>query len=181
MAALDFLRRRHTVRVAHFDHGTEFAQVGRAVVEQYCSDHGLELCIGTAATEPLGGRSPEALWRDQRYQFLDLLDSPEPVVLAHTLTDSVETWLWSCCHGTPKLIPYARGRCIRPFMLNTRQSMLQWCRDRSVSWAEDPANEDRRYQRSRVRHDVLPAIRSVNPGIEGMIRRKLIDKFSTQC
>jgi tRNA(Ile)-lysidine synthase len=64
-----------------------------------------------------------------------------------------------------------RGRLVRPLLEATRDDTREWCRERGLSWREDPSNDDPRFARSRVRHEVLPALRSLNPAAELNIAR----------
>jgi tRNA(Ile)-lysidine synthase len=64
-----------------------------------------------------------------------------------------------------------RGRLVRPLLEATRANTREWCRSRGLEWREDPSNADRRFARARVRHDVLDALREVNPAAELNIAR----------
>jgi tRNA(Ile)-lysidine synthase len=176
MAALDFLRRRHDVTVIFVHHGTENSTLGQLVVAEYCTQHQIpmlvsqiDLSLKTAAV------SWEEFWREQRYQEFDRLDLP--VVTAHHLDDCVETYIWSMCHGTAKVIPHQRNQVIRPFLLNTKQCLAEWCQRHQVSWHDDTSNWDTKYTRNRVRHDVMPRILEINPGIHKVVRRIVEKKF----
>ena len=51
------------------------------------------------------------------------------------------------------------SRCGAPHCWTTRSK-------RELEWVEDPTNLARRFLRNRIRHDILPALRSVSPGID---------------
>ena len=95
------------------------------------------------------------------------------VVTAHTLDDAVETWVWSSLNGCPKLIPYRRNKIIRPLLLTEKKKLLDWAARKNVKWVEDSSNIDLAYTRNFIRHELMPGVRHVNPGIHTMIRKKL--------
>ena len=64
---------------------------------------------------------------------------------------------------------------IRPFILTPKRSLEDWCNRKEVPFLVDPANEDKQFMRSIIRHDILPNARLVNPGIEKTIK-KLVEK-----
>ena len=66
MAVLDFLRRKHDVRVLHYNHGTPYAQKAEALVREYCESHSLGLRVGTCQKEIPAGVSKQAGGRDER-------------------------------------------------------------------------------------------------------------------
>ena len=59
-----------------------------------------------------------------------------------------------------------RGRLVRPLLEITREDTRDWCRSRGLEWREDPSNEDVGYARARVRHEVMPHLRELNPAAE---------------
>ena len=76
-------------------------------------------------------------------------------------------------HGNPFLIPHVRDCYVRPF-LQTRKSVLEdWCMRKDVTFLEDPSNQDVRFMRNFIRHEVVPKVLHVNPGIYKTLARKL--------
>ncbi len=62
-----------------------------------------------------------------------------------------------------------RGRLVRPLLAATRSELRDYLRERGLDWREDPTNADRRFARSRVRHEVMEALRSLGPAVERTI------------
>lgn len=175
MAALDFLRRNHTVHVLHFDHGTGHGERAKSFVERYCREHLIPMHFGkTVGTIP-PGPSKEEWWREQRYAFLDKFQH-WPVITCHHLDDCVETWVWSSMHGTGKWIPYRRNNVIRPFRLTRKRDLEMWCNINNVPWIEDDSNENIHYTRNYVRHEMMPHVLRVNPGIHKTIKKKMLEE-----
>jgi tRNA(Ile)-lysidine synthase len=173
MAALDFLSRNHQVNVLHFDHGTEHGRKARDFMERYCTEKQIPLTIGECkGTIPPGPHSREAWWREQRYQFFDKFFTV-PVITCHHLDDCVETWIMSSLNGTGKWIPYRRRHVIRPFRLTRKRDFELWCNLNNVPWIEDDSNENIHYTRNYVRHEMMPCVLKVNPGIHKTISKKV--------
>jgi tRNA(Ile)-lysidine synthase len=91
------------------------------------------------------------------------------VALGHTADDQAETLLFRIVRGTGLAgltgIPYRREPFIRPMLDVRRSEVLAFLRRRRVTWFEDPSNQDRRFARSRVRHDWLPLLAAENPRV----------------
>jgi tRNA(Ile)-lysidine synthase len=51
-----------------------------------------------------------------------------------------------------------RGRLIRPLLDMSREDTRAYCREHGIEWREDASNADPRFARSRIRHEVLPAL-----------------------
>ena len=175
MALLDFLRQKHDVVVAFFDHGTEHSKEAKDFLIGYCEKIGVEIVIGKISGERPKNQSCEEFWRNERYGFLHSLDMP--VVTGHNLDDCIETWLWSSLHGESKLIPYAYHNVIRPALMTSKNDLREWCVHREVPWIEDPSNQDVKYMRNLIRHDLMPTVLKLNPGIAKVIRKKLLERI----
>ena len=171
MAALDFLRRNHDVHVLHFDHGTTHGKKARKFVERYCMKHGVPCTTGETHGTCPPGPSREEWWREQRYAFLDKFRLP--VVTCHHLDDCVETWVWSSLNGTGKWVPYQRNHVVRPFRLTRKRDLELWARLNNVEWIEDDSNADTSYTRNYIRHEMMPHVLKVNPGIYKTIAKKV--------
>jgi len=172
MAVLDFLRRGHKeISVIHIDHGTVFGSVARKVVEKYCLEHTLSLDIHSIDADLPRGMSIEEFWRNERYKVFSKCENE--VITAHHANDSLEWWLMTSAHGTPRIIPYRNKNVIRPFLSTTHKDFVSWCERKGVPYLNDPGNEDPKYLRSLVRSKIVPLMQEVNPGLIKMIRKKI--------
>jgi tRNA(Ile)-lysidine synthase len=120
--------------------------------------------------------------RELRYEFLrDVAEAEEAsaVATAHHRDDRVETVLLRIVRGTspdglggPEPLEDMRGMVVvRPLLPFSRAAIARWAGSAGVPFREDPSNRDRRYPRSRVRNEVLPLLRELNPRIEAAVAR----------
>lgn len=184
MAVLDFLlRRERKIIVAYFDHGTPMSPIFLSNVSSFCKNREIELVVGTLTESKEKKTSQEEFWRNQRYSFLKQLSLEKEcdVITCHHLDDQVETWIATSCHGKPRLIPYRREMFIRPFLLTRKKQLKVWCEDNDVPFVEDPSNQDVKIPRNRIRHNLLPEILQVNPGIHKVIRKKTLAEYDEKC
>jgi len=176
MVALDFLQRNHIVTVAHFHHGTAHADKAFDFVTEYCNKNNIrQLNSSIKGTIP-PGRSREDFWREKRYNFFDRL-TDLPIITAHHLDDCVETWIFSSLNGTGKIIPYRRNHVVRPFLLNRKRDLQLWANLKNVPYIEDDSNAETCYNRNYIRHNMMPHVLEVNPGIHKVISRKVRDEY----
>ena len=175
MAALDFLRRNHEVEVYYFNHGTEYGERAEDLVRRYIMKYDLPFQIrGIAQGTKPKRMSKEEWWRDERYKWMDLFSQHHlPVITCHHLDDCVETWVWSSMHGTGKIIPYRRNGVIRPFRQTRKRDFELWAAMHNVPYLEDDSNADTCYTRNYIRHEMMPHVLRVNPGIHKTIKKKV--------
>lgn len=180
MAILNFLSKKSPL-VLYFDHGTEHGAEAKAFVKRYCIKHGLELKLGLADRERTKDESPEEYWRNMRYSFFSNI-TELPIITCHNLDDQVEQWIFSSLNGKPNLIPYCRtgqwNTVIRPFLITKKIVLEDWCKRKSVPYLTDPSNSDYRYQRSYIRHELVPRALKVNPGLHKVVKKKIVKEFS---
>lgn len=92
---------------------------------------------------------------------------------AHTRDDQAETVLLRLLRGAGidglAAIPPRREvdgiAVIRPLLDLDRARIRRWLEDRGVPWVEDPSNEDPRFERVRVRQELLPLLQGWHPGL----------------
>ena len=173
MAALDFLRRSHDVLVLHYNHGTKYSNLAQDLVREYCFKHELKCAFGQNDEQPPKGESLENFWRQKRYAFFDSARDMRPVVTCHHLDDVVETWLFSSMHGHSYLIPEVRDCYIRPFLQTRKSDFKNWCERKEVHCLQDPSNDDVRFMRNFIRHEIMSRVLVVNPGIHKVMVKKL--------
>jgi tRNA(Ile)-lysidine synthase len=156
--------------VATFDHGTgDAARRAAALVVAQATRSGLRVVGARALGQPKG----EAAWRAARWNFLNTIardcgeeNLPLPVATAHTLDDHLETVVMrtlrhSGARGLAAM--YAGSEIIRPLLAHTRADVLRYAAEHSVEFVVDPSNASLRYLRNRVRLEILPVLRAVDP------------------
>jgi tRNA(Ile)-lysidine synthase len=132
-----------------------------------CSQLGVELRVEPVALPSSGNLQAAA--RDSRYRLAEALAEGD-YAAAHTASDQAETVLYrlATSPGRRALLGMRgrRGRLVRPLLEATREETLSYCRAQGLVWVEDASNADPRFARARVRHDLLPALRSLSPAAE---------------
>jgi tRNA(Ile)-lysidine synthase len=152
-----------SVSVAIVDHGL---QAGSTQV----ADQAAEVCramghtrVDVVRVQPHGPGGPESRARRARYAALQALAEQQvavAVLLGHTMDDQAETVFLGLTRGSgPRALagmPRRNGVFRRPF-LGLRREIVRSAFPEFTTW-DDPHNFDRRFRRSLVRHEVLPAI-----------------------
>lgn len=91
------------------------------------------------------------------------------IVTAHTANDRAETFFMNAIRGTGPAglssIPRRRNRIVRPLLEKTHRELCDFLRMRGIVWREDATNEDVRYLRAFVRHEVMPVVERRNPRV----------------
>jgi tRNA(Ile)-lysidine synthase len=176
MAALDFVfnRGKREVIALNFNHGTKFGKESEIFLKLYCEKRNIPLITGKITRKRMAKESPEEYWRNERYHFFSKF-SDAPIVLAHTLDDAIETWIFTSIHGNPKLIPIKSGNVIRPFITTSKKKLVNWCKKHNVPHMEDQSNFNLKYPRVRIRLNIVPSVLKINPGIGKVIRKKYLE------
>lgn len=177
MAIVDFLSKNHKVNLMFFNHGTETSREALDFIQdQYYPSMklaGMKLYVGSISRQKESSESWEEYWRNQRYEWFHSYEYP--IITCHHLDDCVETWIFNSLHGEGRIIPYSNKNVIRPFRANRKSEFTNWCRNRNVPWVEDSSNEDTKYMRNFIRHEIAPKALVVNPGLHKVIRKKVLE------
>lgn len=171
MAVVDFLRNNHKVTIVYFDHGTQHSTEAGVFIGNYCQGADLGLMYGRVTRERERDESQEEYWRNERYKFFSTINAD--IITCHHLDDCVETWVWSSMHGEGKIIPYRNNNVIRPFRGTRKRDFEMWCDLKNVPHIEDDSNTDTCYTRNYIRHEMMPHVLRVNPGIDKVIAKKV--------
>jgi tRNA(Ile)-lysidine synthase len=143
--------------------------------------------VGKLARE--SKKNQEAAARESRLEFFASLmreGKATRVATAHTADDQAETVLQRLIRGTgtrglagirpvvenlSNAGALVRPTLIRPMLDVRRDDVRDWLRDHGQSWREDSSNQDRRFTRNRIRHELLPQLAQLNPNIVGTLSR----------
>jgi len=160
------------LEVFTFDHRLrEDSGADVAYVRRLSARLRLPLHVEEAQDEPAKGRSVEAWATDARSNSANDVRraiGAASVAEGHTQDDQAETVLLNLFRGTgleglagidPGTWP--GSKLIQPLLDVTRTETEAFCRALHLRPRSDPMNEDRRYLRAAIRHDVLPTIERV--------------------
>jgi tRNA(Ile)-lysidine synthase len=152
------------------DHGLQPGSAAQAVrVAESARNLGLDpVDVVGVAVGTTGG--PEAAAREARYAALDerAAAGGARVLLGHTLDDQAETVLLGLGRGSgPRSLAgmaAVDGRYLRPFLGLRRADTEAACAALGLEPWADPQNLDPRFQRVRLRREVLPLLDDVLQG-----------------
>jgi tRNA(Ile)-lysidine synthase len=172
VVALDFLSRNHNVTVFHVDHSEGNSVESYDFVKDLSAKYNCPFVSYKITKEQTKGCSREEFWRNERYAFFHSYAAP--IVTAHTLDDSVETWIWSSLHGKSRVIPYNNRNVIRPFRTTKKSDFKSWAAKKQLTWIEDESNKDMSLTRNYIRHQLMPHALAVNPGLHKVVLKKIL-------
>lgn len=144
-------------------------------VRELCKNLGVELFVLRCDINKLASErnlGSEECGRQVRYNFLNenATRLSAKIATAHTSTDSMETILMNISRGSgikgARGIPPKRDNIIRPLILASRADTEKYCKSHNIPYVNDSTNSERLYTRNKVRLDVVPVLRGINPSIE---------------
>lgn len=124
------------------------------------------------------GKGVERVARESRYATFESVPG-DILCLGHHQNDRAETFLLNLCRGAgatglagfPKARQLGNKQLIRPFIGLPRAALQAWATAQQLRWIEDESNADCRYRRNYVRHQVLPTMAAVFPGVVQVLSR----------
>lgn len=126
------------------------------------------------------GVSIEMAARDLRYEWFEKLRSVQGcdyVAVAHHSDDVVETLFINLCRGTGIRglagIKVKAGRIVRPLLSFSRAQLDDYAQEYGLLFREDSTNAEVEFVRNKIRHQILPVLEKINPGI----RQTLMDNI----
>jgi tRNA(Ile)-lysidine synthase len=132
--------------VTHFD------------TKNYASQHNLSIQVAA---------------RNLRYDWFYTLLSQNNfdfLLTAHHLDDSLETFLINFTRGSGidglLGIPQQNDKIVRPLLCFSRNEIETFAKNNNITWREDSSNSSTKYLRNKLRHDVIPILKELNPSLE---------------
>jgi tRNA(Ile)-lysidine synthase len=193
LRAMAALKERHGGRgglyVGHLNHGLRgsAADADEGWLRLLCERLNLTLAaekMDVSAIAAEQGDGWEAAARSARYTFLQALaerSGARFVATAHTANDQVETVLHRIIRGTgiEGLAGMAKARAltpgvalVRPMVELKRQDVLDYLAAIGQEYRTDMTNQDTRWTRNRLRHELLPHLRDrYNPQVDAAVMR----------
>lgn len=176
MALLDLLMHcKNEIIVAHcnFQLRGKASDGDEVFVREYCKSKNITLFstkFNTVAYAQKNSISIEMAARDLRYEWFNWLCAEHSIrwiAVGHHLDDNVETFFINLLRGTgirglSGMNPVS-GNVIRPLLFTTRTAIVEYCTNISIHYREDDSNNDASIIRNKIRHQVLPLLKSINP------------------
>lgn len=181
-----------TLSVGHVDHGLRPSSPQDAALVVDLAER-LDLPVTVTPLSLPAGPGLPARARKARHAALAeqaRAHGAKFVALGHTATDQAETMVLHLSRGAALLglaamtehdpwpieiasdggLPVPGG-ILRPLLDLTRDQARQLAQRLSLPFVDDPTNADQAHPRALVRHQVLPALRRLNPRIEQALLR----------
>ena len=169
--------RPFTLVAAHYNHNLRGEESDRdeafvrSFLRQCCPQ--VELIVGTgdvAGQARQRRQGIEETAREMRYAFLRQVAEQvgaDVIATAHTADDNAETLLLNLTRGCGLRgltgIPPCRDGLIRPLLTTHREQVEAYLRAFGLPHVEDSSNTDMHYTRNRMRHQVMPVLRDIQP------------------
>ena len=148
-------------------------------VETLCHGLGVELITCSYDTRSYASRkgiSIEMAARELRYaDFERILNERggHAICIAHHRDDSVETLLLNLIRGTGLRgltgIKPINGNIVRPLLCVSRAEIEQWLNENHQPYVTDSTNLETDYTRNKIRLELLPLMRRINPSADSSI------------
>lgn len=168
-----------TLIAAHYNHTLrgEESQRDEAFVRSFLRQccPAVELIVGrgdVAAEAQVRRQGIEETAREMRYDFLWQVArqvGAQVIATAHNADDNAETVLLNLSRGCGLRgltgIPPCRDGIVRPLLTTHRSEIEDYLRAFGLPHVEDSSNNDTNYTRNRLRHQVMPTLRDIQPRI----------------
>ena len=120
--------------------------------EDYCKNNKLTIQMGA---------------RELRYEwFRELIDKEKHdfIVTAHHIDDQLETFIINSIRGTGidglVGIPDKINKIVRPLLMTSKDQIIEYSKVNKINYREDSSNDKEDYLRNKIRHSVIPYLKS---------------------
>ena len=175
--------------VAHCNFSLRGAEsdADEAFVRSWCAEHGRTCFVRRFPTREYAaqhGQSIEMAARILRYRWFGELCREhgfDGVAVAHHADDNAETLLLNLVRGTG-----LKGLCgmeekrtldgltvLRPLLSLSRAQIQAWMQEHGCAWREDSSNASDAHARNRIRNEVIPVLKELNPALLETFRHEM--------
>lgn len=118
--------------------------------------------------------------RELRYTFFKQIKAQfnyQKIAIAHHQNDAMETVILNLIRGTGIAglhgIKPMREDIIRPLMCFNSAAIDEMIAENDFAYVEDSSNASNKYMRNKIRLDILPEMKKLNPSLEDTFRKNL--------
>lgn len=118
--------------------------------------------------------------RTLRYEWFEKICAEQNfdvIALAHHQNDAVETVLLNLTRGTGiagmhGILP-KNGKLVRPMLFLSKENIDEICAEEKLVFVEDSSNASAKYARNKIRLEVVPKLKELNPNLEKTFEQNL--------
>lgn len=153
-----------------------------AFVRDWCARKGMPLFVKSFPTADFARQndlSIEMAARELRYSWFGELCASggfDCVAVAHNADDNAETFFLNLLRGTGTRGLRGMGDrdfIVRPLLGISRTEIRSWMEERGLAWREDSTNASPAYKRNRLRGEVIPVLKEMNPSLLSSLGRTM--------
>lgn len=181
VASLPQLRPDIAVRAIHINHQLQADSDGWALhAQNVCAQLNIPLTVVDVDVNPKHSDGPEAGARLARYAaFAKHLQTGEHILLAQHGDDQAETFLMQALRGSgpdglasiPRKRTFADGFMSRPLLNCSREQLEGYAEANHLDHIHDSSNDDTRFDRNYLRHEVMPLLKARWPAATRTLSR----------
>ncbi len=166
-----------SVQVAHcnFNLRGEESDGDEVFVKEICAKYDISIHTKHFDTEDYANSNSISIQmaaRELRYTWFEELRSAfdlDYTATAHHQDDQIETLLINLSRGTGLkgmrgILPQ-QGTLIRPLLFTDRPALETWMHHHDFIFREDSSNASVKYARNKLRHQVIPILKELNPSL----------------
>jgi tRNA(Ile)-lysidine synthase len=148
--------------------------------QKNCAALAIPLTLLHLNITPKAQHSLEQRARHARYAaMIQRIPQGACLLTAHHQDDQAETLLLQLLRGAgpqglsamPAYRKHPTHHHARPLLQLSQQQLRDYAQQQQLSWIDDPSNQDTRYRRNALRHDVIPLLHATWPAATACIAR----------
>ncbi len=164
---------KHEIILAHLNHNLRKEESNKD--EQFVKNLAKKLnitCITESKKIP-NNKNLENNAREIRYEFLEKVRqkyNAKFIAVGHHKDDQIETILMHKKRGAGlrglQGMNYQKDKIIRPLLDISKKEILNFLKKNNIKYRTDESNFDTKYERNKLRHEVIPKLKKENSNFE---------------
>lgn len=161
------------LHAVHVHHGlSTSADAWQAHCEQVCAAYAVPLTVKHIHIKNKSNLEEAA--RDARFKIFEAcLEPNDCLVLAHHQNDQAETLLLRLLRGAgvdglaamQSKRTFGCGYITRPLLNYNKQALEQYAKTHDLVWVDDESNQDLKFSRNYIRHEIMPRVQKIWPRV----------------
>lgn len=152
-------------------------------VREFAQTNGIPIYIKKFETKSHSsekGISIQMAARELRYEWFHQIcrdENYQKIATAHHQNDNLETVSLNFIKGTGidglTGISINKNQIIRPLLPISKKWILDYATEHKIKYRTDLSNLDNKYERNKIRNELIPVMESINPGLTGTFEQTL--------